>query len=483
MIKYISTFILLLSIVYAAINTYLEWRKFTKEAKNENINQKEPKKRVKALILKSKKTRLYVGLIIIQLLILIFSLFEKNDLNANITSLQNKVDRLSIYLDLDEANPEVKKAIEALFDNDEEKAKSIIQTLKNTTEDLNVKLYNTGLKHKNNRNYKKARDYFKLCSLLSEDDPNVLFNLAITEQYLYKGKENNKIIELFEKSIKLDPNLIDAHISLGNIYESNNDYQNAENNYKKALKIDKTNEEARKCLAYLYFSKNKFQQAISQFENLTKLNPTEPEYYFKLAICYFKIEQFDKAKFYIEIALSKDHDNPTYVEFYSDLLNNPKVQPFMSDISLDANEIEIVDYNSSMDEDTLLIEKENDEPKETNKDTLKKVDPNEYLAKKYSRIRLTIINVNYNRHAADELGFLLRKEFGVRFAAISSSGRYRNTRIYYNNSKDRNVAKEIAHRLPGVQRFGPLPNSVKLTKYKDIVIFLGNDCANVARYR
>ena len=93
--------------------------------------------------------------------------------------------------------------------------------------------------------------------------------------------------------------------------------------------------------------------------------------------------------------------------------------------------------------------------------------------------KITIVNACNRNKVANELGFYFSKYYGFRYAALNTRDKRYTSTIYYKNESWRDFANKIAKKMPGNPRVEVLPNDSNIKKFNDIVIFLGNDSANI----
>jgi tetratricopeptide (TPR) repeat protein len=428
---------------------------------------------------------LYGIALILQVLIFIFNFQEKHQQRTAIYELKKETLDTKVVISINEENRDVKDAIVAIVFGDEDVAINTINDAYNRHkkhEEFYNKLFNTACKHKKNGNNSVSQIYFKLCDYiyiadkkknkkkyLVDNHPKVIFNLAILEQYFSRDKKKDEIIKQIKKALELDPKIMEAHISLGKIFVSSG-VAKAEYHFKEVLKLDSKNEEAMKSLAFLYYSNNQYDDAIGLFKELIKRKPDEDDYHYALSNCYYEKGSYQEAKEAIDKAIEYDGENPIYLKLKVSILENPDYKEPQS---------VIVAINQRAHEPEELIL---DDTKGSASPTDRPGSTSFLPIKKYPGIKATIVNASRSKNAAKELGYRLHRRYGIRFAFISVVKRYRDTVIYYNNSNEKIVAEEFEKWLPGEQKVAPLPKDVNLTKYKDIVIFIGNDYAKILNY-
>jgi tetratricopeptide (TPR) repeat protein len=94
---------------------------------------------------------------------------------------------------------------------------------------------------------------------------------------LYTKKNYNGAIKAFQRAIGLSPNSsysVDAANYMAQSYLQLNNTQGAIDAYKKAIQLDGSRDNAHISLGNLYFSQNRYQEAQQEYEQAVKLNPS-----------------------------------------------------------------------------------------------------------------------------------------------------------------------------------------------------------------
>ena len=93
----------------------------------------------------------------------------------------------------------------------------------------------------------------------------------------------------------LNPDFLEAHLNLGNIYFLNRSYERAIEEYSDVLSIDPKSEEGHFSLGQLYLLINQPELAKQHFEQLVQLKPEDGKGYWYLSLCYSKLGDERKA--------------------------------------------------------------------------------------------------------------------------------------------------------------------------------------------
>ena len=81
-----------------------------------------------------------------------------------------------------------------------------------------IQLYNTAIKYLDNSDYSSALTNLKKCLLVEEQNPDLLYNLALCYHYLGNPEQ---ALELYLKTIAIDDNNWQAHSNVATIYSEN----------------------------------------------------------------------------------------------------------------------------------------------------------------------------------------------------------------------------------------------------------------------
>ncbi len=131
--------------------------------------------------------------------------------------------------------------------------------------------------------------------LADPKDKIELFNLLVSCKEDTLSGNYKTAIEKIEKIIKEDPNIPDAHFSLGNVYWKMGDYEKAISAFKKALEINPKFDFAMINLANIYRILKRFDDALEMIEEFLSLNPKDAQGYFIRGDIYLEKKEFDKA--------------------------------------------------------------------------------------------------------------------------------------------------------------------------------------------
>jgi len=94
---------------------------------------------------------------------------------------------------------------------------------------------------------------------------------------LYTKKDYEGAVKAFKRAIGLSPGStysVDAANYMAQAYLKQDNTQGAIDAYKKAIQLDRSRDDVHTNLGNLYFSENRYQEAQQEYEETVKLNPT-----------------------------------------------------------------------------------------------------------------------------------------------------------------------------------------------------------------
>jgi tetratricopeptide (TPR) repeat protein len=106
--------------------------------------------------------------------------------------------------------------------------------------------------------------------------------------------EEAKAINALQTSTELDPNLIDAWILLGNIWEAK-DAPIAKRYYNTATEVDPNNVSALHSYAFYLQNNNDIEGALALYKKINMVDPKYPDAYLNAGILYLEAQKVDQA--------------------------------------------------------------------------------------------------------------------------------------------------------------------------------------------
>lgn len=119
----------------------------------------------------------------------------------------------------------------------------------------------------------------------------------------YKRKDYNKVLELGEVIIALNPKNHLGYLNAGNGYSMLGSYDMAFKRYKQALALNKYDENVFLDRGITYFRKNEYSKAVLDFSKAIKLNNLFVNAYYCRAVSYAHLKEYQKALEDVEYAM------------------------------------------------------------------------------------------------------------------------------------------------------------------------------------
>ena len=125
--------------------------------------------------------------------------------------------------------------------------------------------------------------------------------------------ENDAAYSVFERAVRLDPNIAKPHLHLALILAGRKEFEQAAEHIAKALELEKNSGQQ----AYLHFLQGKLynareasEEAAREFERSIELDPANAETYLALGVTRKKLLQEDKAYPLLQKAVQLNPDHP-----------------------------------------------------------------------------------------------------------------------------------------------------------------------------
>jgi tetratricopeptide (TPR) repeat protein len=119
---------------------------------------------------------------------------------------------------------------------------------------------------------------------------------------LYRTDHDAEAVEAFERAIKIDPDLAEAHFRLGLSYEAENKAAEAAVEYKKAVEAftkyvsqNPEDAEAHYQFGQTYAALHEYSEAVQEYRRATKLRSDDGDIYYDLGMALTKLARYDEA--------------------------------------------------------------------------------------------------------------------------------------------------------------------------------------------
>jgi tetratricopeptide (TPR) repeat protein len=138
-----------------------------------------------------------------------------------------------------------------------------------------------------------ARECYANANRLAPNDPKWIYLLAKLDQL--EGRVD-EAIRRFQTVTSLNPQLLAAHVNLGNIYLELNRLDDAARSFSAALEIEKQNPAAHYGLGQVALSRRLYAEAVAHFEKALASAPDANRIHYALAMAYRGLPDQAKAK-------------------------------------------------------------------------------------------------------------------------------------------------------------------------------------------
>lgn len=175
-------------------------------------------------------------------------------------------------------------------------------------DNLALRELDKGLSQFTGKNYELAIDYFNKAIRLSPGTNTAVNAYDFKARTLLSQGNKQAAIESYQAALKIDPTRDDLHALLGNVYTTEQRFEDAVVSYEQAVTKNPTAAN-RYSLGQGYLATGRFDEAKVQFEFVRQLSPTEPFGNFGLGLVNARQERFDFAieAFDAAIAIKSDY--------------------------------------------------------------------------------------------------------------------------------------------------------------------------------
>ena len=143
-------------------------------------------------------------------------------------------------------------------------------------------------------------------------------------------KNFSRAIRLFNKVIKINPNIADVHSNLGLVFKELGEFKKAENSIEQAIKINPNHFASHNNLGNIFKDLGKFEKAISCYEQAIQINPNYAKAHNNLGLIFLTLGKTQKAISYYEKAIKiEPHFIPAHnnlMEIYERTNNDEKLK-------------------------------------------------------------------------------------------------------------------------------------------------------------
>ena len=199
-----------------------------------------------------------------------------------------------------------------------------------------------GIDHYRRGDYKEAvREFQRSVGLGQYSAYAVDAASYLAEAYL-KLDKTEKAIDAYETAIRLDPLRDDTRIQLGNLFYSEQRYNDALQQYEEAVRIN-ASADNRFALGQAYLKTDRFREAESQFRNVKRMEPDSPNGPFGIGQTFSKQERYEEAVRQFQAAIDLDRNfYDAYAEMgyaYADLGDLDRAQDLVDFLEIHSPEL------------------------------------------------------------------------------------------------------------------------------------------------
>jgi tetratricopeptide (TPR) repeat protein len=121
-------------------------------------------------------------------------------------------------------------------------------------------------------------------------------------------KTHGRALHAYQQALRLDPNLADAYVNMGNIYCKQDKFSDAQRCYRLAIDRDPSHAKAYFNLGNVIDELGATEEAILCYQKSVEADPDFPDVYYNLAIASEKLKQWKRAIGYWKDYLNFDSD-------------------------------------------------------------------------------------------------------------------------------------------------------------------------------
>ena len=159
-----------------------------------------------------------------------------------------------------------------------------------------------------NEDWKDPERFYKATLENAPDSFRIISDLGV--KYYFDGK-NEEAIELFKRSIGINPRYAKAHSNLGMVYNSIGKYEEAMQACVEAIEGDPDYADSYNNLGEAYRGLARYKEAEEAFKKAIELRPDHPEPYNNLGVIYKNLKRYDDAIEITKEAIALDPDFET----------------------------------------------------------------------------------------------------------------------------------------------------------------------------
>lgn len=141
----------------------------------------------------------------------------------------------------------------------------------------------------------KTSSVTKFKSWQTEDYFSTLEGATFAARVFYSMNNTSKSEKFLKKILEFEPDDLEIHSLLADIYTKQRDYSSAISTYEKIIQLDANNETAHYGLGDVYIKMMKWKEAIPPLQKAIQLNSEYKEAYYHIALAHHELREFDQA--------------------------------------------------------------------------------------------------------------------------------------------------------------------------------------------
>ena len=153
-------------------------------------------------------------------------------------------------------------------------------------------IFSLAVQNQKKNNYQVAKDLYNQTIKINPNLVEAYNNLGFI--FNLEG-QNEKAKECYEKAIKIKPNFISAHQNLGLMFQKLGNYEEAKKCYQKVINVNPHSINVQYNLGLVFQKLGNYEKARKCYEKVININPKIAEAHNNLGIVYANIGKYDQA--------------------------------------------------------------------------------------------------------------------------------------------------------------------------------------------
>ena len=169
------------------------------------------------------------------------------------------------------------------------------------------------------------RDSEALWNDVLQDRPyNVTANINLADHYLKQGIVSESVAELCRKVLTVDPDMLQAHVNLGNVLAQMGQYEQAKTHSRRALELEPDHAVAHINLGNALIATGRPQEAIAHYRQAETAEFRDPGLHYNLATAFLTLGERQQAAESLRQALVLDPGFAAAARLYEKIQHAPR---------------------------------------------------------------------------------------------------------------------------------------------------------------